>query len=468
MRKVNNVSSTEHNVAEIENSKLRTKGLKSIEISAEKLDPAWLNFIDFERLEYNDLVQKYREQYRKVEFNVLLKILGYKDNFDQYLHDNWIIPYIQAEGKSMVFISHNWAGNITSYELQKKILGDFLKSYSSSERVTGIKYLDENDEIKFLDGIYVNNANKMIVTEDWIYVGPTFSSEQGTQFLCSKKHFLSRIEVDYMESMKAKNKKKEKDSYQEIFRIYQSIKLDSDKLDFSQLKKMSKDLKDYVATLPEVTYLWLTEDYLTIKLWWRWISDNQMRYTPRYVPPITLQYSFNDNYFYHKWSTWFHPHCLSSGQLCVGEMWQRMFNNIQEDFYIGIVKSMYEFGMTWSSDDAAGTTRMPQYCIKNYLEDKNISELTDENIMLIINECRFYDIINSCYFSKVKKRAEVILWGEIDMSSLIRNDHGRGKYFLIDSEEETPEIKIKEYPTQTVEMLVVLEDNDNEDGRYED
>lgn len=85
-------------------------------------------------------------------------------------------------------------------------------------------------------------------------------------FLCDKRYFLSRMEADYIESLKEKNKKKEKDSYQEIFRIYQSIKLDNDKLDLSKLKKMSKDLKDYVATLPEVTYLGVTDKYLTIKL----------------------------------------------------------------------------------------------------------------------------------------------------------------------------------------------------------
>lgn len=86
-----------------------------------------------------------------------------------------------------------------------------------------------------------------------------------------------------------------------------------------------------------------------------------------------------------------------------------MFNNIQEDFYIGIVKSMYEFGMTWSSDDAAGTERMPHMCIKRYIENVNASELTDENIMLIINECRFYEVMISTYFSKIKKRAEAVL-----------------------------------------------------------
>lgn len=53
------------------------------------------------------------------------------------------------------------------------------------------------------------------------------------------------------------------------------------------------------------------------------------------------------------------------------------------------------------------------------------------------------------------------------MNSLIHGYHGKGKYFLIDSEEETPEIKIKEFPAQTVEMPVVLEDNDEPNDREE-
>lgn len=166
MRKVNSTPNPAYDVAEIQNSNLRTKGLKSLEFSADKLDPVYNTFIDYGMPNYNEVANKYEEQDRRVEFNVLLKILGYTYTFDQYLHGNLILPYVKAEGKSMLFIYQNAGNVIAPYELKKKILRDFLKSSSNNDRVIGIKYLDENNEIRFIDEIYVNNANKMIETED--------------------------------------------------------------------------------------------------------------------------------------------------------------------------------------------------------------------------------------------------------------------------------------------------------------
>ena len=85
MRKPHNSSRPEHATSEIQNSKLIVRGLKSMDMSVEKLDSFFFNMPQYGDQEYAKLYKKYLRQDWKTGYNVLLRILGIGDDINEYL-----------------------------------------------------------------------------------------------------------------------------------------------------------------------------------------------------------------------------------------------------------------------------------------------------------------------------------------------------------------------------------------------